>query len=78
MLTVLLATTTAAYAAAPGDTVVLPVRDALRALPVQYEDLNHQTRAMKLRHLELASQRARGGVTSFRGARAGRGRQSVL
>ncbi|MFD5518817.1 TetR/AcrR family transcriptional regulator [Streptomyces sp. NPDC127066] len=33
-------------------------------------------RSLKLRHLEVAGQR--GGVTSFRGARAGRGRQSVL
>lgn len=32
--------------------------------------------ALKLRHLQVAGQR--GGVTSFRGARAGRGRQSVL
>ncbi|MFF3127433.1 hypothetical protein ACFVRD_35230 [Streptomyces sp. NPDC057908] len=30
--------------------------------------------SLKLRHLEVAGQR--GGVTSFRGARAGRGRQS--
>lgn len=47
-LTVLLASTTMAYAA-PGDTVVLPVRDALQALAVQNEDRTGYERT-KFRH----------------------------
>jgi len=34
-LAAMLAPATTAYAADPGDTIVMPVRDALAALPVQ-------------------------------------------
>ncbi|MFJ6485815.1 hypothetical protein [Streptomyces sp. NPDC091682] len=44
--------------------------------PAQLDKMLTEARTKKLRHLEVAGQR--GGVTSFRGARAGRGRQSVL
>ncbi|MGW0710523.1 HNH endonuclease family protein [Streptomyces sp. NPDC002643] len=49
MYTLLLAPTTTAYAVAPGDTVVLPARDALLALPVQDEDRTGYERT-KFRH----------------------------
>lgn len=48
-LTVLLTPTAMASAAAPGETVVLPVRDALTALPVRSEDRTGYERT-KFRH----------------------------
>ncbi|WP_408997324.1 hypothetical protein [Streptomyces europaeiscabiei] len=48
-LTVLLAPTTTTYAAAPGETVVLPVQDALQVLAVRDEDRTGYERT-KFRH----------------------------
>ncbi|MFI2041233.1 HNH endonuclease family protein [Streptomyces bottropensis] len=48
-LTVLLAPTTTTYAAAPGETVVLPVQDALQLLTVRDEDRTGYERT-KFRH----------------------------
>ena len=48
-LAALLLTPTTAHASSPGDTVALPVRDALAALPVRNEDRTGYERS-KFRH----------------------------